>query len=127
MTPKTAQIIVLATAKARPAKEVELERALRDVAAPTRAQRGCLQFEFYRSTQDSAAITAFERWSTVEDHARHLQGEHVKTLITRFDGILAAPPENVTMKSLSNEWGPGALSSEHSASCTRDTAHKNVE
>ena len=103
MTPKTAQTIVLATAKAKPGKEVELETALRDVAAPIRAQRGCLQFELYRSAQDPAAITALERWSYVEDHARHLQGEHVKTLITRFDGILAAPPEIVTMKPLSNE------------------------
>jgi len=103
MTPNTAQIIVLATAKAKPGKEVELERALRDVAAPTRAQRGCLQFELYRSAQDPATITAFERWSSEEDHAQHLQGEHVKTLITRFDGILAAPPEIAAMKPLSNE------------------------
>jgi quinol monooxygenase YgiN len=49
MTPKTAQIIVLATAKAKPGKEAELERSLRDVAGPTRAQPGCLQFELYRS------------------------------------------------------------------------------
>jgi hypothetical protein len=25
-----------------------------------------------------------------EDHARHMQGAHVKTLISRFEGILAA-------------------------------------
>jgi quinol monooxygenase YgiN len=58
---KTTEIVVLATAKAKPGKEADLEQALRDVAAPTRAQRGCLQFELYRSAQDPAAITAFER------------------------------------------------------------------
>jgi quinol monooxygenase YgiN len=97
---KTTEIVVLATAKAKPGMEADLERALRDVAAPTRAQPGCLEFQLYRSTQNPAAITAFERWSSEEDHERHLQSNHVKTLITRFEGSLAAPPEIIPMKPL---------------------------
>jgi quinol monooxygenase YgiN len=97
---KTTEIVILATAKAKPGKEADLERALREVAAPTRAQRGCLQFELYRSAQDHASITAFERWSSKEDHERHIQGDHVKTLIARFDGILAQPPEFASMTPL---------------------------
>jgi quinol monooxygenase YgiN len=97
---KTTEIVVLATAKAKPGKEAELERALREVATPTRAQLGCLQFELYRSAQDHALITAFERWSSKEDHERHIQGDHVKTLMTRFDGILAEPPEILSMMPL---------------------------
>jgi quinol monooxygenase YgiN len=100
MASKTTEIVVLATAKAKPGKEADLEQALRDVAAPTRAQRGCLQFELYRSAQDPAAITAFERWASNEDHERHLQGDHVKKLMTLFDGILTGPPEVVAMKPL---------------------------
>jgi quinol monooxygenase YgiN len=95
---KTTEIVVLATAKAKPGKEPDLEQALREAAAPTKAQHGCLQFELYRSTEDPAVITAFERWSSNEDHERHLQGDHIKTLMTRFDGILAAPPVIVPMK-----------------------------
>jgi len=45
MTPKMTEIVVLASDRATPGKEAELEQALRDVAAPTRAERGCLQFE----------------------------------------------------------------------------------
>ena len=100
VTSKTAEIVVLATAKAKPGKEGDLERALREVAAPTRAQRGCLEFQLYRSANEPAAITAFERWSSEEDHERHLQSEHVKTLITRFQGILAIPPGIMLMKPL---------------------------
>ena len=98
MTPQSMEIVVLARAKAKPGKEADLERALRNVAEPTRAQHGCLQFELYRSMQDPATITAIERWASEEDHMRHMQGDHVKTLIARFDGILAAPPEIVSMK-----------------------------
>jgi quinol monooxygenase YgiN len=97
---KTTEIAVLATAKAKPGKEADLERALREAAVPTRAQRGCLQFALYQSVTDPATITAFERWASEEDHQRHLQGDHVKTLIARFDGILDGPPQIVPMKPL---------------------------
>jgi quinol monooxygenase YgiN len=60
-----------------------------------KTQPGCLQFELFRSAQDPATITAIERWSSEAVHERHLQGDHVKTLKSRFDGILAAPPEIV--------------------------------
>jgi quinol monooxygenase YgiN len=100
MASKTTEVVILATARAKPGKEADLERALRDVAAPTLAQPGCLQFELFRPAQDPAAITALERWFSIEDHDRHLQGDHVKTLMSRFDGVLAAPPEFVLLKPL---------------------------
>jgi quinol monooxygenase YgiN len=96
----TTEILVLAHAKASPGKESALEAALLEVAGPTLAQPGCLRFELYRSAQDAAVITAIERWASSDDHQRHIQGDHVKRLMTRFDGILAAPPEIVVMKPL---------------------------
>ena len=100
MASNSKELMVLATARARPGKEGELERALRDVAAPTRAQHGCLQFEIYRSASEPGTLTALERWSSPQDHQRHLQGDHVKTLMARFEGILAAPPEIAVLKPL---------------------------
>jgi quinol monooxygenase YgiN len=86
------EILIVATAAARPGMEADLERALRAVAAPTRAQRGCLQFELYRSGQDGASIMALERWASSEDHDRHLQGAHVKALLDALGPIVAGPP-----------------------------------
>lgn len=100
MTARATEILVLATATAKPGKEADLEHALRDAAAPTRAQSGCLWFDLFRSVQDPAVITAIERWASAEDHENHIKGEHVKILMTRFDGILAAPPEIVVMRPL---------------------------
>src|SRR5579859_4216332 len=97
---KMTEIVVLATARAKPGKEADLESALREVAAPTRSQQGCLQFELYRSAQDHAQITALERWASEADHERHIQGDHVKRLMNRFEGILAGPPEIVSMTPL---------------------------
>jgi quinol monooxygenase YgiN len=89
MVTDVAQLVVVATAKALPGKEADLEQALRDVGGPTREQPGCLQWELFRSAQDPATMTAIEWWASEVDHERHLQGDHVKTLLTRFDGILS--------------------------------------
>lgn len=97
---QTTEIVVLATVKAQPGKEADLEQALRDAVMPTRSQPGCLQFALYRSAHDPTMMTAFEHWVSEEAYNRHLQSEHVKTLLTRFDGIIAAPPEFVSLKPL---------------------------
>jgi quinol monooxygenase YgiN len=93
------QLVILATARALPGQEAKLAAALRDVAAPTRAQPGCLGFELLIS-EDRSTITAIERWASKEDHGRHLQGAHVKALIGKFDGVLAAAPDIVALKPL---------------------------
>jgi quinol monooxygenase YgiN len=94
------EIVILATARAKPGREADLEAALREVAAPTRAQKGCLQFELYRPPQDPGTIVAFEHWASSEDHQQHLQGDHLKRLMARFDGILASPPDIMIMNPL---------------------------
>jgi quinol monooxygenase YgiN len=62
---------------------------------------GCLGFELLRADGGAAVITAIERWASAADHDRHVQAPHVATLIQRFDGVLAAPPEIVEMRPLS--------------------------
>jgi quinol monooxygenase YgiN len=91
------EIVVIATAVAAPGHEADLANALKKVAAPTRAQRGCLEFKLYRS-DDGATVTAVEHWASKGDHEAHLQGKHVQELIGNFKGILAKPPIIMEMK-----------------------------
>jgi quinol monooxygenase YgiN len=88
-------LIVLATAKAKPGMEKQLERALRDVAQPTRGQSGSVSFSLYRPVDDPAVIIGFERWASKEDHDRHLQGAHVQALVATMANLLAEPPQIV--------------------------------
>ena len=94
------ELVVLATARAKPGRDAGLEAALHESGEATRKQPGCLQFELFRSVQDPAAITALERWASEQDHDRHLRGDHIKTLMVRFEEILAAPPDIAPMKPL---------------------------
>jgi quinol monooxygenase YgiN len=93
-------LIVLASARAKPGSEKRLEEALLDVAGPTRAQPGNLSFSLFRSLEDPAVITALERWRSKEDHDRHLQGSHVQKLMARMADILTEPPRIVSYRIL---------------------------
>ena len=93
MKKSKSDLIIIASAKASPGKVAELERALLEASGPTRAQPGCVSFGTYSSVDDPAVIIGLERWASEEEHERHLQGPHVKPLMSRMVGILAEPPK----------------------------------
>ena len=88
-----ADVMVIATAKAKPGMEEALERALCEVAQPTRAQPGCVRFSLYRAEDDPGVIVGVEQWASKQDHERHLQGTHFHKLDAAMSGLLAGPPE----------------------------------
>ncbi|HVO74805.1 MAG TPA: putative quinol monooxygenase [Ignavibacteriaceae bacterium] len=85
-------LIVIASAKAKPGLEAELEKLLVEVAEPTRRQPGCVSFSVYRSADDNSVIIGFERWASKNYHEKHLQGSHVQTLMSKMGNILSGPP-----------------------------------
>lgn len=93
-------VIVLATAKAKPGKEADLERALRDVAGPTREQPGCVQFTLLRVAHDRSTLIGYERWASEAEHQQHLKGAHVQQLMSRLADILAGQPSIVSYEAI---------------------------
>jgi len=100
---KKSDLIVIASAKAKPGKEAALEKALRDVAKPTRAQPGSVAFSLHRSLENPAVIIGIERWASKEEHSRHLQGAHVQKLMSAMADILAEPPAIVSYEIMDEE------------------------
>ena len=100
MKASASDLIIIATARAKPGKEADLERALREVAAPTRAQPGCVQFSLYRAAAAPSTIVGFERWVSAADHESHLQGAHVQKLMASMANLLAEPPSIVAYEAL---------------------------
>jgi quinol monooxygenase YgiN len=93
MNKRTSDLIIIASAKAKPGKEAELRQALLDVAGPTRAQPGCVSFRVYHALEDPTVMIGLERWTSDEAHERHLQGAHVQTFLSSIADILAEPPQ----------------------------------
>ena len=93
--PSKTDLIVIAVAKAKPGMEQQMAKALRDVAAPTRAQKGLVSFALFRKTGDKSTIVGFEHWASRADHDKHLQGAHVQKLMGAMGPALAGPPDIV--------------------------------
>ena len=87
-----AELVIIASAKAKPGKEKDLENALREAAKPTRRQPGCMQFSLFRMQDNPQVIIGFERWSSKTDHDRHLQGAHIQKLMVAMNNIISEPP-----------------------------------
>ena len=85
-------IIIIAIATAQPGKEAQLEKALTDVANPTRQQKGSVEFSLFRDKNNPNVIVGLERWTSEAAHDEHLQGDHVKALFVAMGDVLAAPP-----------------------------------
>ena len=94
--PKASDLIIVAKAKAKPGREGDLERALKECAGPTREQPGCVEFILLRDATDPAVMVGFERWSSAADHDRHLNGAHVQKLFAAMGPVLAEPPSIAT-------------------------------
>lgn len=69
--------------------------ALREVANPTRAQRGCVEFVLIRPKDDLVTLIRNERWASEADHQLHLQGSHAIKPMSSLGNILAVPPKIV--------------------------------
>jgi quinol monooxygenase YgiN len=96
MNKSASDYVVIASATAKPGKEAELEQALREVAGPTRAQPGCIEFRLLRSKERRSTIVGFERWASKADHDRHMQGAHFQALAQRMAGVVAGSPSIVS-------------------------------
>jgi quinol monooxygenase YgiN len=85
------EVIVVARAVARPGSRDQVERLLREVIAPTRAEQGALVYSIGRSTGEPDVFTAIERWRTEADLQRHLASDHVRRLTALLPDLLAEP------------------------------------
>src|SRR5215467_35966 len=97
---RDSDILIIASATAKPGKEAELISALRAVAGPTRVQPGCLRFGLYRTDSAGATIVGIERWASAADHERHLAGANAEGTRRSRSGVeppgMGAPARRVS-------------------------------
>ena len=68
-------IVAQITAKA---DQVDLVKAeLLKLIEPTRAEKGCIQYDLHQDNDDSANFLFFEIWENRELWQRHIENEHV--------------------------------------------------
>lgn len=82
---------IIGTVVAKPEKRDELMRILAAQVAPTRAEPGCINYDFHCDVSDPNTFVFYENFASKEALEEHLEKPHLKPLMDRLDELLAKP------------------------------------
>src|SRR5438046_9572794 len=86
----TDQIItVIARIKAKPGLEDTVRQELFKLLAPTRSEKGCINYDMHQSCDDASLFRFHENWSSDEDLPSDLPAPHVKSVFEKSQNLLA--------------------------------------
>lgn len=69
----------------------EVGAILADQVAPTRAEPGCISYDFHVDAENPNRFMFYENWRSRADLDAHLQAPHLKPLFGRLEELLAEP------------------------------------
>jgi quinol monooxygenase YgiN len=84
-------LTVIATVQAKPGKERQLEQELFLLVPFTVEEQGCINYDLLKAVEIPGKFVFYENWESKQDLDRHLASEHVRSFLTRADGLLASP------------------------------------
>jgi quinol monooxygenase YgiN len=87
------QVTVIARIKAKAGMEEQAKQELLKLLAPTRAEKGCINYDMHQSTNDESLFLFHENWTSEEDLKKHLEAPHIKDWFKKADELLAEPVE----------------------------------
>ena len=87
------QVTVVIRMKAKTGMEVRVRQELLNLLKPTRAERGCINFDMHQAPNDPSLFLFHENWVSEEDLKRHFETPHIKRWIEEAKALLAEPME----------------------------------
>ena len=88
-----AHCTIIGTVVAKDETRAELHRILAAQVAPTRAEPGCINYDFHVDEQDPIVFMFYENWRSKADLDAHLKMPHLQPLFGQLDKLLARPVE----------------------------------
>lgn len=84
---------IIGTLTARPGTREELASLLMALVAPTRAEAGCINYDFHVDAADPCVFVFYENWTDRAALDAHLAMPHLQPLVSQLDRLLACPVE----------------------------------
>lgn len=84
---------IIGTVTARPETREELASLLMAQVAPTRAEAGCINYDFHVDASDPCVFVFYENWTDRAALDAHLAMPHLQPLFSQLDRLLACPVE----------------------------------
>jgi quinol monooxygenase YgiN len=82
---------IIGTVVAKPEKREELYRILMAQVAPTRAEDGCVSYDFHCDKKDPNVFVFYENFVDRNALEAHLKKPYLEPLFSRIDELLAKP------------------------------------
>lgn len=82
---------IIGTVTARPDTREELLTLLAAQVVPTRAEAGCVNYDFHVDSADPCVFVFYENWTDRAALDRHLAMPHLQPLFSQLDRLLACP------------------------------------
>ena len=84
---------IIGTLTARTETREELASLLMALVAPTRAEAGCINYDFHVDAADPCVFVFYENWTDRAALDAHLAMPHLQPLFSQLDRLLACPVE----------------------------------
>ena len=83
------KLTIIANIHANP-DQIDLVKAeLEKLVAPTRAEKGCIQYDLHRDNDNPAHFMFFENWESRELWQTHMNAPHIAAYVKATDGAVA--------------------------------------
>lgn len=89
----TDKLTVVARLKAKPGMEERVKQELVKLLAPTRVEKGCINYDMHQAVNDKALFLFYETWESEEDLQKHLESPHIQAWFKLSQELLAEPIE----------------------------------
>lgn len=82
---------VIAILEIKPGMEAEIEAALSDVAAASRAEDSNVEYRLHKSIENPQQFILYENWVSKEKHAEQFEKPYIHELVKKLENALAKP------------------------------------
>jgi quinol monooxygenase YgiN len=100
-------VTIIGTVICKPETREELLSILTDQVAPSRAEPGCINYDFHADAENPCCFVFYENWHSQADLDAHLKQPHVKPLFSQIDRLLAEPVQIRYLNMISPMAGAG--------------------
>jgi quinol monooxygenase YgiN len=84
----TSELFIFGRFHAQEGQEEAVAQAIKEVAGPTRAESGCLDYGAYRSLRDSRLFFIYSRWIDEAAFDRHAEEPHTVRFLKSVERLI---------------------------------------
>jgi quinol monooxygenase YgiN len=87
------KVTVVARIKTKKGMDESVKQELMALVAPTRSEKGCINYDLHRSIDDRSVFMFYENWVSKEDLDKHLAMPYMRAFMEKAEKLLAEPAE----------------------------------